>query len=81
MNSAMASPEEVRHPAFKIWMVPSAGPSTLVQAPCFKISSCVNVPWYTSLMWQILVDVWNWLSTHEWFAIWLEGVALVLIFI
>jgi hypothetical protein len=32
-------------------------------------------------MWQILVDVWKWLSTHEWFAIWLEGIALVAIFV
>jgi hypothetical protein len=32
-------------------------------------------------MWQILSDVWKWLSTHEWFAIWLEGIALVLIFV
>lgn len=32
-------------------------------------------------MWQILVDVWKWLSANEWFAIWLEGIALVAIFV
>jgi hypothetical protein len=32
-------------------------------------------------MWHLIVIIWAWLSTHEWLAIWLEGVALVAIFI
>lgn len=32
-------------------------------------------------MWHIVLIIWNWLSTHEWLAIWLEGIALVAIFI
>src|SRR5277367_5629034 len=28
-----------------------------------------------------MCHIWNWLSTHEWVAIWLEGIALVAIFI
>jgi hypothetical protein len=32
-------------------------------------------------MWQLTLGVWDWFRTHEWFAIWLEGIALVAIFI
>jgi hypothetical protein len=32
-------------------------------------------------MWHLIAIIWTWLSTHEWLAIWLEGVALVAIFI
>jgi hypothetical protein len=32
-------------------------------------------------MWHIIVIIWTWLSAHEWLAIWLEGIALVAIFI
>jgi hypothetical protein len=43
----------------------------------FAWSMTERVPWYTSLMWHI----WSWFGTHEWVAIWLEGIALVAIFI
>src|SRR5258708_30412328 len=29
---------------------------------------------------QTIADVWNWFRTHEWLAIWLEGIALVALF-
>jgi len=32
-------------------------------------------------MWQIILAVGSWLSSHEWLAIWLEGVALVALFV
>jgi hypothetical protein len=32
-------------------------------------------------MWHIVLIVWNWFSANEWLAIWLEGIALVALFI
>jgi hypothetical protein len=32
-------------------------------------------------IWHITVGVWDWLKANEWLAIWLEGIALVLIFV
>jgi hypothetical protein len=32
-------------------------------------------------MWHTIGIIWPWLSAHEWLAIWLEGVALVAIFV
>lgn len=32
-------------------------------------------------MWRTVLIGWNWFSANEWLAIWLEGIALILIFV